>query len=436
MKYISLGLLYLLIAALLSFSCNREDESVITEENLLASLNALEDITAEELTPLTGYARLFAIDIDLPVDHENPDGQRFVQRMYLSHTSLDAPMVLHLSGYGGSNLWIIELCNTLRANQLLIPHRGYDEARIEPMDWEHLNIEQAAADNHRVVELVKSIYREEWISTGISKGGKSALFLEYLYPEDADVVVAYAAPFLGSYPDLRIWDFVKTLGDSTVQTDIHRFQHKLLENRDSTLCYLQEYAEARKLTFTRVDMETAMELGVMEYGIYLWQYKTGDPYFYQSDSISHKEMVRRWMLACKPDYYSDQMQLFSNLFYHQAFSEFGYYDLDDEPVTGLLQKTDRDGLMLFIPEGVEPQPDFDKILRMQQWLESKGERIIYIYGGVDPWTAGQLNPDAALDALKVIQPGANHGVKIKDCDDKSQVYDKLDEWLEAPVNRL
>ena len=430
-RYLSFPLLILIL-----FSCRSTREPAVSEETLLASLNALEDVSATELDPVNGYARLFAIDLTLPVDHNSPDGATFTQRMYLSHSSLEAPMVLHLSGYAGSKQWVIELCNTLRANQLLIPHRGYEEALIEPMQWEHLTIEQAAADNHRIVELMREIYRGEWISTGLSKGRMSALFLEYLYPEDADVVVAYAAPMTSGYPDQRIWDFVHEQGGDSVQAAIRKFQRTLLENRDSSMFYFREYADARDLTYARVDMETALELGVMEYAIYLWQYKNGDPYFFRSDSITIREMFRRWAWTTNPALYSDQYKLFSNLFYYQAFTEFGYYDLDDEPVADLLEHAGRDGLMLFIPDGEDTEPDFEKMDRITQWLESSGDRIIYIYGGVDPWTAGQVDPGPGPDALKVVQPGANHGVKIKECNDKSLIYDKLDQWLEAPVNRL
>jgi hypothetical protein len=356
--------------------------------------------------------------------------------MYLSHRSVDDPMVINLSGYSGTAWRVSELCDMYQANQIFIPHRGYTEAEIEPMDWEHLNIEQAAADNHRIVELMRTIYQKEWISTGISKGGMSALFLEYFYPEDADVVVAYAAPMPSGYPDERINNFIKAQGGPQVQAEIRNFQRTLLVNRDSSLFYFAEYADQYGYTYTHVDLETALELGVMEYAVYLWQYMKGDSYFFQTEGIPLREMVRRWYWVTSPGLYSDQRKDFSNLFYYQAFSEFGYYDLDEEPVIDLLQKTDKNGLQLFIPEGVNLEPDLEKMDRIRKWLESQGEQILYIYGGFDPWTAGQVNPGPGLDALKVIQPDANHGVLLQDYYHKSDAYNKLEEWLEAELLRL
>ena len=421
---------------LLVFSCKKEEPVEVTEENLLQSLNALEDVSATEITPENSFRRQFAIDLTLPVDHENPGGQTFVQRMYLSHTGLEEPMVLKLSGYTGSARSVSELCPMLGANQIYIPHRGYTEATIEPMKWEHLNIEQAAADNHRLVELMKSIYQGEWISTGASKGGMTALFLEYHYPEDADVVVAYVAPMISGYPDERVNSFVKALGGLKVQAEIRKFQRTLLENRDSSLFYFDEYTQQLGYSYKHVDIETALELGVMEYAIYLWQYWGGNSYFYETENISHREMVGRWYEVSSPGLYSDESREFSNLFYYQAFSEFGYYELMEEPVSDLLQKADKDGLKLFIPGGVSMDPDFEKMDIISSWLESSGEQILYIYGGLDPWTACQVSPDEGLNALKVIQPGATHSIKLQDCDLKDQAYDKLDEWLETDVERL
>jgi len=64
-----------------------------------------------------------------------------------------------------------------------------------------------------------------------------------------------------------------------------------------------------------------------------------------------------------------------------------------------------------------------------QWVENEGHEIIYIYGEVDPWTAGQVQLTGPADALKVIQPGADHGVKILDLDQRDLVLETLEGWL-------
>ena len=68
------------------------------------------------------------------------------------------------------------------------------------------------------------------------------------------------------------------------------------------------------------------------------------------------------------------------------------------------------------------------------WLNTQGEQIIYIYGGIDPWTAAAVNPAGTLDVLKIVQPGANHGVKIYDLDEKNRVIETLERWLSITIN--
>jgi hypothetical protein len=69
------------------------------------------------------------------------------------------------------------------------------------------------------------------------------------------------------------------------------------------------------------------------------------------------------------------------------------------------------------------------------WLQNEGQRIIYIYGGIDPWTAAAVQPAGGLDVVKVVQPGANHNVKIGDLDEKELVIQTLERWLNVQIDR-
>ena len=66
----------------------------------------------------------------------------------------------------------------------------------------------AAADHHRIVEVLKLIYPGKWIGTGISKGGQTAMFHRYFYPEDVDISVPYVAPLNFSTEDQRFIHFL------------------------------------------------------------------------------------------------------------------------------------------------------------------------------------------------------------------------------------
>ena len=65
--------------------------------------------------------------------------------------------------------------------------------------------------------------------------------------------------------------------------------------------------------------------------------------------------------------------------------------------------------ILNVPSALEargyPPVDVDLIFKPETmqgvipWLQSRGERIIYIYGDIDPWTAAALEP-AVLEAVR------------------------------------
>lgn len=53
--------------------------------DLLERLQNLAGVEVTEIAPDGPYVRAFQIDITQPVDHNNPGGQTFTQRAYLSH---------------------------------------------------------------------------------------------------------------------------------------------------------------------------------------------------------------------------------------------------------------------------------------------------------------------------------------------------------------
>ena len=167
-----------------------------------------------EIQPYYGYPRAFQLDITQPVDHDHPYGPTFTQRAYLSHASLSTPMVFAPAGYGTTPQSGQELAGILQTNCLSVTHRYFPDARPENPDWQYLNIWQAAQDHHRIVTLFKEIYQGKWISTGASKGGKTAVFHRRFFPDDVDATVAYVAPFLLSPEDER-FDFEKSTASSS-----------------------------------------------------------------------------------------------------------------------------------------------------------------------------------------------------------------------------
>ena len=65
-----------------SCSILKSDDS---DDDIVQLLQALDGIIVTELQSSDPQQRLFQIDMEQPVDHSNPDGQTFTQRLYLHH---------------------------------------------------------------------------------------------------------------------------------------------------------------------------------------------------------------------------------------------------------------------------------------------------------------------------------------------------------------
>jgi len=67
------------------------------------------------------------------------------------------------------------------------------------------------------------------------------------------------------------------------------------------------------------------------------------------------------------------------------------------------------------------------------WIQTEGDRIVLIYGGLDPWTGGAIDTADNPRIVKVILPGADHQVRIRNLDRRDEVLALLGSWLGEPV---
>src|SRR4029079_13154058 len=145
----------------------------------------------EGTTMLEGY-RFFTMEYTQPVDHDNPSGATFKERLTLLHRDYAAPTIVYNSGYFVSTRSSrSQLTQLVNGNQLSMEYRYFSPSRPEPADWTKLNIKQAATDQHRITQALKArIYHDnKWLTTGASKGGMTSLFHRRFYPDDVDGTV-------------------------------------------------------------------------------------------------------------------------------------------------------------------------------------------------------------------------------------------------------
>jgi hypothetical protein len=385
------------------------------ETDLLARLNALPGVEAVEISPEHGYCeRQFQIDITQPLNHANPDGESFTQRIYLSHVDESLPVVFFPSGYWCRATTLYELTEMMACNQIAASHRFYDGAIPDNLDWQYLTIEQTANDFHKIVEVFKQVYTNTWISTGRSKSGMSAVFHKRFFPDDVEATVVYAAPLPLGNPDQRYMTWLDSQGTEECQNRTKQFQRALLLNRNALEPMLDNYFDGLN-TSPCCGIDVVFEWLVTEYRYTFWQQQNPDCQAIPDSTAPAAEMFNHLMQVCwHASTYSENQSTTSLAYHYQLLTEFGDIVYDNAHLLDLNVDLTFDPTVM---------PD------IVGWLQTSGDCIIYIYGGMDYNTAVGIELTGAADALKIIEPTADHGVLISELTDQQLVISTLETWL-------
>jgi hypothetical protein len=428
---------YLLVIISLLSACRSEDD--FDSLDLLEKLNRLDGVTASEITPPSGYERAFQLDIIQPVDHQHPEAGSFTQRVYLSHTGEEMPMVFAPNGYRAAASGIQEIAKVLQTNCLHVTHRYFYDSRPDPSDWQYLTVAQAAADHHRVVQLLKRIYKGKWISSGASKSGLAALFHKRYYPADVDATIAYVAPIISGPRDERFPAYLASIGGGDCFSKLQQVQVYVLRHREEMLGYIEGVMNADQYSYS-LDHELILELHIMDYPFTFWQYYNYDCALIPDTAVSTALQIFNHYSGIVPvNSFSDENLDYYKPYVYQSVTELGAPAYQTDYLAPYLKKIDtkdegNPNYQLLAPSGISYTFNYSTITDINNWLQGEGDHIIYIYGKNDPWSAGAIELNEGVDALFFMQEGANHRVKISDLDDPSLVYNKLEEWLDISIS--
>jgi hypothetical protein len=423
--YGSLHGLFILILFTVLVCCEKQQPEQRTLEE---KLNDLPGVTAVPIDPVYGYPAQFRLEIVQPVDHRTPGGPSFVQEAFLHHAGEDLPVIFGPAGYGISEASGQELGRMMESNMLMVTHRYFLGAEPDPMDWEFLTIEQSAADHHRIVELFREIYDGAWVSSGASKSGQTALFHRRFYPEDVDATVAYVAPIVFGTRDERFIPFMEEVGSTECRESQNNYERLLLEQRDSLIPRFADWFEDHAYSFS-LDPDEAFEYAVLEYHFAFWQFHDLGCESIPGEGASLDELFDHLSEVLWMDLFSDSRLYYYAPYHYQALTENGYPAYSTTHIADLLEVAGDPGAEFFLPAGLNTSYDPSVMADIDQWLKTEGDRIIYIYGEIDPWTAGMLEPGEGTNALCIVQPGEDHGVRIGDLDERTRVIDSLEAWL-------
>lgn len=428
MKKLKHALLLLFISFVSYFSYAQTETTIKTDlENKLTQLFPDSEIT--KIKDLEGFTESYQLVLNEPLDHKNPKKGTFKHYIYLSHLDFNNPMVIETEGYA-ARYTKTELSTLLNANQVIVEYRFYGKSRPNPIPWEYLTNDQAVADYHAIVTKLKQLYTGKWISTGISKGGETTLIYKSKYPKDVAIAVPYVAPLIDTQEDPRIQQHLATVGTAECREKIIEFQRALLENRSALLNEIKVYADAKKMIFTEVSMDEALEYSALEFPFSFWQW-AGNCEEIPSKNATPKELFDYMNKIVGISFYNDST--FHDLLpsYYQHMSELGYYGFDFTPVKDLISSIKTTSNSRFAPKDVPINYNPKYIKKVRDYVENKGSRILYIYGGYDTWGACSPTPDPKLDALKMVLPEGGHATRIKNFpeQDQEKIMKTLNNWL-------
>jgi len=430
-------LLFLLILIFI-YSCSEQSTKPDPKDNsdILIKLQSLPGVDVREIEPNWDYPREFEIDITQPIDHNNPDGPSFTQRLYILHESENNPVVFLPSGYQVSERSYSALAYLTGANQIAVTHRFMPGSKPDGMDYQFLDIRQAAEDHHQIVDLFKSIYDGPWISYGGSKGGLAALYHRRFYPEDVEATVALVAPIMFGTEDSRFDKFLlEDVADEDCRNRLKQFQRQVLQNKQEIIPLVIDYLSQRGEPYSW-DIELILEIGILEYFFYFWQYGDGDCNSIPDSNATSSEMFTHLTDNIWFEDYTDPSIDWAEPVYYQIYNEMGYYRLITDHLQDLLTSLEYYSHRVFLPVNVDVAYKPEVTQDINNWLQSEGNNIIYIYGSQDPYTSCAIELTGQTNALKIVQSGANHRIYLWDLDDAELVYSTLEEWTGIEINRM
>jgi len=215
-------------------------EQVLTETEIFSDIKENPDTAAmkKKAKGELDYQSQYSMFISQPVNHDQPDGDKFKQKVCILFRGYDRPTIMVTEGYNYHAFMDIEdLGINLNANMVHVEHRNFGESfNQDKGKWEYETCAQASADLHAVCQALKRIFKGKWMSAGTSKNGETSMDYAYYYPNDMDLSAAFCSPFNLSLDEKRYGDYLfNEVGTEELRDMMKNGMRKALENGEEGL---------------------------------------------------------------------------------------------------------------------------------------------------------------------------------------------------------
>jgi hypothetical protein len=123
-------------------------------------------------------------------------------------------------------------------------------------------------------------------------------------------------------------------------------------------------------------------------------------------------------------------------YFHQSATELGGPAYPQAHLSDLVAAPIEDLPHLYPPYGAGIAKTYDPAAMedVDAWVRTEGDRILFVYGEVDPWSAGMMAPAPGKDAARYVVGGGNHGALLSDLapGEQAAAVATLRRWLSIP----
>ena len=408
------------------FAC----EALCSSPDIHTRLKQLKGVSVEIIPG--SFTSTYKLFIDQPIDHENPYKGSFRQKVFLSHADVNRPVVFFINGYIASSNVISDWTRQFDANQVYVEHRYFGESVPGKIDWATLSLKNAAADLHHIRMLLGEIYKQGWISTGISKGGLTAVAYKYFYPDDVKATIAQSTSVKTIACDTAFFTFIDSISlAGNCKDKIISLQRRMLAKRAEIIPHLKSFLDSKGKQCEKQSIEKVFELAVLEIPFSLFQNSSGCSALNFSDTTA-QGLFNTLRSAVNDWFGTDDVFQPRAAFGYQAATELGYYCYPAKHFRDLLPDADGPVSPLVVPGNVMINYSNKLMTGLREWLEHKGNNIIYINGGHDPYSLYKIIPSANVNSISYTLQGNNHNqVSFKYLSEAQQaeVVKKISLWL-------
>lgn len=445
----TLKLWMLLVIALSIASCtDNSDNPVVntTLEEALANTHLFSDIKEnpdkgameKKKKGELDYLSQYSMFIEQPVNHNQPDADKFKQKVCIMFRGFDRPTILVTEGYIWEQFRDAEdIGINLNANMVHVEHRNFGESFNQDRGkWEFETSAQASADLHAVYLALKPIFKGRWMSTGTSKNGETSIDYAYYYPGDMDLAAAFCSPFNLSLDDKRYGEYLFNEVSTKELRDIMKESIRIALKDGEEGLYKKACEEFKKKELP-VPSFTEYVYNTFETFFLLFQYTLPSKQKKAIESIIKTESS---LVAAICDNIADLRNKDFYTYFVDCAKEQGFPNAGYDYFADLLEGTS------FKAEDVLPSvlhsedrwlvKYYDNSVRTDMtktFFVNSTVPLLFYYSQDDPWSAGKpekIGPNARM----IINPIGVHSAKINDpaycpADVKQEVMDYIRTYI-------